>query len=259
MSSAPRAVRNNGRRYKAKVLGEIVQVCGFDDQGQLCLASGARYTFRPLKESAIIPSSRLAAVASLRQSSLGWMVDDLSLNEWEQSLRGKEHARHSPKDHRLLDLFLFLNDRDTEPTTEDSVRIEAVAWFEGREFADGSGEPLLLVSFRAVAPSRSSAKGQGKCGVCGWIHDDGFTAISIPGKPPMTLTGVLPDIVACVHKSHVRGLEHVSTSDESLLRVCGTYVHPAKAFNTLKRTSEYKLLFATRRGFIALRRFTVKN
>ncbi len=96
------------------------------------------------------------------------------------------------------------------------------------------------------------------CPVCGLIHDSQFTSILIPGPEPepITLSGVLPDIVACVHKALAQGHPRLSTKDETLLRICGGYHSPSKAFHDLRQSPAYRALFDTsRRGFLSLRRF----
>jgi len=92
------------------------------------------------------------------------------------------------------------------------------------------------------------------CSVCGFAHDAAFTQIIVPGLPPVTIAGVLPDIVRCVHAAHEKGFARLSTKDDDLLRRCGGYRHPSKAFHDLGQSGAYKVLFDTsRRGFIALR------
>lgn len=92
------------------------------------------------------------------------------------------------------------------------------------------------------------------CPVCGWIHDRVFTQIKTDSGEAISLGGVLPDIVRSVHRAHENGFTGLSTKDDALLKVCGGYRHPCKAFDDLKCRDEYKRLFETRkRGFISLR------
>jgi hypothetical protein len=94
-----------------------------------------------------------------------------------------------------------------------------------------------------------------ECAVCGWIHDASFTEIKIQPYEVMFFGGILPDIIALVHRALERGLLALSTKDAGLLKACGGYRHPCKAFDDLKRRDHYKILFDTRRrGFISLRR-----
>lgn len=93
----------------------------------------------------------------------------------------------------------------------------------------------------------------GTCPVCGWIHDADFTLINLGDGEIIHLGGVLPNIVSLVHKSHANGLGGMSTKDAALLRACSSYLHPSKAFHSLKHSSDYQRLFNTRkRGFLSL-------
>ena len=95
---------------------------------------------------------------------------------------------------------------------------------------------------------------QDVCPVCGWIHDAGFTQIKTNQDAVILLGGILPDIVALVHRAHEKGFTGLSTKDEQLLKICAGYRHPCKAFDDLKHRDDYKKLFDTRkRGFISLR------
>lgn len=95
-----------------------------------------------------------------------------------------------------------------------------------------------------------------RCAVCGFTHDHAFTQILGASQEPITLAGVLPDIVRCVHGAHEKGFSRLSTKDEGLLRTCGKYGHPSKAFYDRGQSAAYKVLFDTsRRGFMALRGF----
>ncbi len=94
---------------------------------------------------------------------------------------------------------------------------------------------------------------QPPCRVCGWIHDAEFTQMKRDGSEAITLSGRLPDIVRVVHRAHEKRFERLSTKDGELLKVCGSYRHPSKAFDDLKRPKEYKLIFDTRYGFISIR------
>ena len=104
------------------------------------------------------------------------------------------------------------------------------------------------------AKSIADVHRQAVCPVCGWMHDAGFTQIKASQDEVITLGGLLPDIVALVHRAHEKGFTGVSTKDEQLLKICAGYRHPCKAFDDLKRRDEYQRLFDTRkRGFISLR------
>jgi hypothetical protein len=102
--------------------------------------------------------------------------------------------------------------------------------------------------------SINGAHRQNVCPVCDWIHDAGFTQIKTNLGQVITLGGVLPDIVNLVHRAHATGMARVNTKDPELIRTCGGYKHPCKAFDNLKHRDDYKALFDTRkRGFISLR------
>jgi len=107
-----------------------------------------------------------------------------------------------------------------------------------------------------VKPTGNMAANQGQsiCKICGWVHDAGFTQIKTDQGDGIQLGGILPDIVALVHRAHAKGLKGLSTKDEQLLKICRGYKHPSKAFDDLRHRSDYQLLFNTRiRGFISLR------
>jgi hypothetical protein len=104
------------------------------------------------------------------------------------------------------------------------------------------------------AKSISGTRDQVACPVCGLVHDAGFTQIKTSQEGVIMLGGILPDIVVLIHKAHAKGLAGLSTKDEELLKACGGYKHPCKAFDDLKHRNDYKTLFDTRkRGFISLR------
>jgi hypothetical protein len=107
-----------------------------------------------------------------------------------------------------------------------------------------------------VRPTKNIAANQAQavCDVCGWVHDTGFTQIKTDQSDVITLGGILPDIVALVHKAHANGFQALSSKDEKLVKLCGGYKHPCKVFDDLKHREDYKKLFDTRkRGFISLR------
>ncbi len=98
------------------------------------------------------------------------------------------------------------------------------------------------------------------CPVCGCTHDRSFTQVVVSGHEPITIAGVLPDILRCVHAAHEKGLPRLSTKDDELLRLCGGYSHPSKAFYDLGQREAYKIIFDTsRRGFIAMRQFIARS
>ena len=119
--------------------------------------------------------------------------------------------------------------------------------------------PQQAVRSSQLTMAEKPAKGEA-CPVCGWIHDAGLTQIKIAGADPISLSGLLPDIVRLVHRAHEKGLAGVSTKDDTLVKICGGYKHPCKAFDDLNQRAAYKLLFDTsRRGFISLRGAVGRN
>lgn len=102
------------------------------------------------------------------------------------------------------------------------------------------------------------------CEVCGWIHNPDFSVMVNPnaaGKKlgakdnPITLTGILPQIIEAVHKAHEEGLPRLATT--KLKGLCAAYgEHPSKAFHDLHKKQEYRALLLTNqpRGFISIRR-----
>ncbi len=121
------------------------------------------------------------------------------------------------------------------------------------DFQSAAGE-LQGLSVQAADPGTPQLT-QPTCTVCGWTHDSGFTQIIIAdGGNTISLGGILPDIVRVVHRAHEKGFERLKSKDDELLRICGSYRHPCKAFDDLNHRADYKRLFDTsRRGFIALR------
>jgi hypothetical protein len=125
--------------------------------------------------------------------------------------------------------------------------------------ADAQGQVGEVMEF-AVGTSESMQEkpGQSPCNVCHWAHDAAFTQIKVSSDKIISLGGVLPDIVAAVHRAGEKGLA-LSTKDEELVKLCGSYRHPSKAFDDLKHREDYKILFARKRGFISLRGVTGIN
>jgi hypothetical protein len=127
--------------------------------------------------------------------------------------------------------------------------------------ADAQAQAGEIVGFGVQAAGHTGNQLTAQtCPVCGWIHDASFTQIKIDGAEPISLSGLLPDILRTVHRAHEKGLAGMSTKDKELTAVCGGYYNPCKAFHALKRQREYRLLFDTsRRGTISLRGAIGKN
>lgn len=132
---------------------------------------------------------------------------------------------------------------------------------EIKKLADALAQIGELKDFKVEsARNISEIHDQNACAVCGWIHDAGFTQIKPAHDSTIMLPGVLPEIVAVVHRSHEKGFPALSTKDDELLRICGGYRNPCKAFDDLNHRDDYKDLFDTRkRGFISLRGANGRN
>jgi hypothetical protein len=123
-----------------------------------------------------------------------------------------------------------------------------------KALADALAAGSDLMEFQVRKEGDGEPKLDHRCPTCDCTHDREFTQIVVPGHAPITIAGVLPDIVRCVHAAHEKGLPRLSTKDDDLLRRCGGYGSPSKAFYDLRQSAAYKVLFDTsRRGFIALR------
>lgn len=109
------------------------------------------------------------------------------------------------------------------------------------------------------SPERENQPGSTACRVCHWRHDANFTQVLIPGKKIITLSGILPDIVACIHGEHEKGLPWLSTKDDRLVRCCGGGGPISKAFYDRGQREAYRILFVKKRGFIALGGFHRKQ
>ena len=122
-----------------------------------------------------------------------------------------------------------------------------------RRLIDGFALEGCLLEFRLETNERTSAGKTNECPVCGRVHDTGFTQFAV-AESCFSLSGVLPGIVRLVHQAHEKGFSALSTKEDALVKICGGYGNPGKAFDDLNRRREYKLLFDTRRrGFISLR------
>ncbi len=92
------------------------------------------------------------------------------------------------------------------------------------------------------------------CPVCRWIHNPEFTRIKTNRSEIQLFAGLLPQIVARVHRAHESGLQGLDTKDDELKMICCGYNNPCKAFDDLRQRAAYKELFFTRkRGLISLR------
>jgi len=125
------------------------------------------------------------------------------------------------------------------------------------EFKVVQHERMIAAMSDGTTPGGHPERGQpggNLCAACGLRHDPSLCQIILPSGQTITLAGVLPDIVRCIHRAHEKGFACLSTKDEELLKTCGGYGHPCKAFDDLGKSAAYKALFDTsRRGFVAFR------
>lgn len=98
------------------------------------------------------------------------------------------------------------------------------------------------------------SEGHKLCPICRWTHDDSFAWIKTDAVEINLFSGVLPEIVAAVHRAHEKGQKGLSTKNDELVKICGGYKNPCKAFQDKNRRKDYRALFYTRaKGFISLR------
>jgi hypothetical protein len=198
-------------------------------------------------------NARLVGDEIVRDTAANWPKCDRE-QFWEELLAGVEKIADEliPKTEADDSVILSVNSQIKVPAScwhpeHRSATIKQIADLQSAAgelqglsvHAAGSGTPQLM------PPA---------CQVCGWIHDAEFTQIKQEGADAISLSGRLPDIVRVVHREHEKGFEQLSTKDGELLRVCGGYRHPCKAFDDLNHGADYKRLFDTsRHGFISLR------
>lgn len=102
--------------------------------------------------------------------------------------------------------------------------------------------------------SENSVVSGSSCTICGMVHDPMFMRIALPSGEVFDLTGVLSDIVQCVHLAHERGEVRLFIKNDELVKVCGGYRFPSKAFYDLGQATAFKALFDTsKNSYIRLR------
>lgn len=263
--------------YQAEILGHARRIIGWTGEGNLLLADGVEYVFRPLHEPAFpFRNRKLQAVAALECGAEGWLLNGELLERWLQLEGGPRLAdkRGIPHAHRTRKAMFKAFTRgasagDIHPDwfrngwlrselqnldQADSAGISAVAWFHSIDERVGEEESLLLHEFWQIegrAEQRAERPEKAKpCAICSWSHDDKFTLIHIPGKAPIRLDGILSDIVAQVHRAHEECSAPMLTKNVA----CGGYGKPSKAFYDLGRSESREAIFDTsKRGYIALR------
>ena len=186
--------------YSAIVLGEQVEVCGYDADGLLLLGSGDRYLATPLGLAAdLFRSFRLRRIASLTFTGGRWLLDGKDLEEHWVPLIGL--PRSSETDTELFSLWTLRdilkgNPGGPEPIPGISIaqfpeRVSAVAWVEerythyaGQQPAPGE-KPKLLNVGGSIVPMVTAALPDAK----GFepIFLESFRRIAsaaLPRKPP---------------------------------------------------------------------------
>lgn len=236
----------NGRKFDMGLVFEIHPLIADYDQ---------KKAYHPVVVGLAVlnGNARLVGGEVVQDTPAKWPKSD-RVEFWEGLLRELEKLTGQliPKTESQESVILSVN---------STLKIPVAHWrpenrsAEIKKLADalaqiGEVDGLKVESTRGIGDIRQ----QDACPVCGWIHDAGFTQIKTVPDEVITLGGILPDIVALIHRAHEKGFPALSTKDEKLLEVCGGYGNPCKAFDDLKHRDDYKKLFDTRkRGFISLR------
>ena len=236
----------NGRKFDMGLVFEIHPLIADYDQ---------KKAYHPVVVGLAVldGNARLVRGELVQDTPATWPKSD-RIEFWEGLLRemGKLADQLIPKTEIQESVILSVN---------STLKIPAVHWrpenrsAEMKKVADALALLGEVEEFQ-IKPTRNfpAIQDQSVCGVCGWVHDTGFTQIKTDQGVVIQLGGILPDIVALVHRAHAKGLRGLSTKDEQLLKTCRGYRHPSKAFDDLKHRNDYQLLFNTRkRGFISLR------
>jgi len=236
----------NGRKFDMGLVFEIHPLIADYDQ---------KKAYHPVVVglSILNGDARLIGGEVVQDTPAGWPKSDRE-EFWEGLLRELENltGRLIPKTESPESVIVSVNSKLKIPLEHWKPENRSG---EIKKLADALGQFGELEQLNVeTAKSIGDIRQQAVCPVCGWIHDAGFTQIKISQEEVATLGGILPDIVALVHKAHAKGLAGLSTKDAELLNVCGGYKHPCKAFDDLEHRNDYKCLFDTRkRGFISLR------
>jgi len=198
-------------------------------------------------------NARLEHGRLVQETPAGWRKRDRE-KFWEelQDTAEKISAELIPKAEAETSVILSVNYQLKVPASWwDSEQQSATI----KQIADSRPQVGQLTGLSVQAAGSPLAQlMQPACLVCGWIHDAEFTQMKQDGADAISLSGRLPDIVRVVHRAHEKGFERINIKDEELLRICGSYRHPCKAFDDLNHRADYKRLFVTsNRGFIALR------
>jgi hypothetical protein len=234
----------NGRKFDMGLVFEIHPLIADYDK---------KKSYHPVVVGLAILNARLVSGEIVQDTPANWLKSDRE-EFWEGLLREMEKLTGLliPKTESRESVILSVNSTLKIPVDHWQPENRSA---EIKKVADalaqiGEVDGLKVESAKNIADTRC----QVACPVCGWIHDAGFTQIKASQDEVITLGGILPDIVALIHAAHENGFPALSTKDDKLLKVCGGYGNPCKAFDDLKHRNDYKSLFDTRkRGFISLR------
>jgi hypothetical protein len=205
--------------YTAKVLGQPRAVSRWTGDGNLLLADGTEFVFKPVgKPTSDYLDRKLHSVASLEKAGDDWLIDGKSLSMWLRLETGPRLARRrgipavyatptalvsaffrAKADEMDPDFFRYwaLNSElsQLDPATSGSVR--AVAWFESADELQGQDEPMLLCKFRKI---QASIKELPACSPIekheqklSWWHDSEITNITGTTKRGEKFVIPIPD------------------------------------------------------------------
>jgi len=234
----------NGRKFDMGLVFEIHPLIADYDQQK---------AFHPVVVGLAVLNARLVRGEIVQETPAKWPKCDRE-EFWEGLLRELEKLTGLliPKTESQESVILSVNSTLKIPVDHWQPENRSA---EIKKVADALAQIGELAQLNVESTkSIDDAHRQAVCPVCSWVHDAGFTQIKTNQEQVITLGGILPDIVALVHRAHEKGLAGLSTKDDKLLEICGGYGNPCKAFDDLKHRNDYKILFDTRkRGFISLR------
>ena len=252
---------NPGIRFTGDVNGRPVDMGLFFEIHPLIADYDQRKAYHPVVVGLAVlnGNARLVGGEVVQDTPAQWPKNDRE-EFWEGLLREIETitSRLIPKSERQESVILSFNAQLKVPAESwrPENRSATIARICAAQAQAGELEQFSV----QPAGSPPAIQPPTACAVCGWQHDAGFTQVRLDAAEVVCLRGVLPDIVAAVHRAHEKGFPRLSTKDDELLHTCGGYGNPCKAFDDLKQRRSYKFLFDTsRRGFIALRGAVGRN
>lgn len=142
--------------YRATILGQEATVSGWLDDRTLLLSDGRRFAFAP-PPPAGSRTRRLLAVAVLRATRAGWLIDGRPLEEL-----GLAAVRTGPITGWEFGLLL-LRSEIGNLSREDAEATNAVAWFADSSLEDGQEDqgwtnPVILREICELAPTLEPAE-----------------------------------------------------------------------------------------------------